>query len=377
VHGLDYYELLGVGKGASDAEIKSAYRSLARAMHPDTGGTSGTFRLLREAYETLNDPVRRAEYDEELVDLEDDFEEPSASPVAGRIPQVQRAEGPRRFRRFGEDPNFVPPNPLLATDTIAWWPEVDVSERVLLTHGDLPGHGPAALAGIVVLLLPIAFQANFSGLLVVLWLLLTVDVAVAVYRLATRYQASIRSERAFTRQFGGRAVFGRVGTDADQWGERLTADLLSRYLARLPGARIFHGLAWPGSVFADIDHAVLAGRRLVLIESKTWLPGHYAADSAGGLWRNGRRFRGGGSRLAESLDAYRDLLPGVEIRGALIIYPSRDGEVSTAEALDVPAPPMTPEQFVDEIGAWLAVEPSTVDAEAFGAVLDRVVSTRG
>jgi hypothetical protein len=35
---------------------------------------------------------------------------------------------------------------------------------------------------------------------------------------------------------------------------------------------------------------------------------------------------------------------------------------------------MTPEQFVDEIGAWLAVEPSTVDADAFRAVLDRVVS---
>jgi hypothetical protein len=317
------------------------------------------------------------EAEEDFGDLfEDDLEEPSASPAAGEMPQLRRAGGPIRSRRFGEDPHFVPPVPRLATDTIAWWRGVDAGERVLLTHRDLPGHGPSALAlaGVVVLLLPIAFQAAFSGLMLVLWLLLAAVAAVAVYRLARRYQASVRSERAFTMRFVGSAAFGRVGTDADQWGERLTADLLSRYLARLPGARIFHGLAWPGSVFADIDHAVLAGRRLVLIESKTWLPGHYAADSAGGLWRNGQRFRGGGSRLAESIDAYRDLLPGVEVRGALIIYPSRAGEVSTAEALDVPAPPMTPEQFVDEIGAWLAVEPSTVDADAFRAVLDRVVS---
>jgi hypothetical protein len=127
-------------------------------------------------------------------------------------------------------------------------------------------------------------------------------------------------------------------------------------------------------VFADVDHAVLAGPRLVAIESKSWLPGHYTTDASGDLRRDGRRFRGGGSRLTESIEAYRRLLRGIEIRGALIIYPSRAGEVTTGETLDVPAAPMPPEQFVDEIGSWLAAEPSTVDATAFRAVLGRVVS---
>jgi hypothetical protein len=372
---VDYYELLGVGKGASNVEIKSAYRALARAMHPDTGGTAGTFRLLREAYETLNHPLRRADYDRgefEEFDEDEGWDDPPASaPV--EVPQARRTE---RSRRFGEDPHFVPPAPRLATETIAWWREVDARERVRLVQRDAPGHGPAliALAGVVVLLVPIVVQADFSGLLLVAWLLLTAAAAAGVYRLATRYLASMRAERAFTARFGRSLVFGRVGADDDQWGERLTADLLSRYLARLPGARIFHGLAWPGSVFADVDHAVLAGRRLALIESKMWLPGHYTTDGEGNLSRNGRRFRGGGSRLAESIDAYRDLLPGVEIRGALIVYPSRAGAVSTAGAFDVPAPPMTPERFIDEIGAWLAEEPSTVDADAFRVVLGRVVS---
>lgn len=47
-------------------------------------------------------------------------------------------------------------------------------------------------------------------------------------------------------------------------------------------------------MFADVDHAVLCGKRLVLIESKIWLPGHYETAEDGRLLRNGRPFRGGG-----------------------------------------------------------------------------------
>ena len=62
----DYYEVLGVGREASDAEIKRAFRALARELHPDVSGAPDSeqqFREVAEAYEVLSDPDRRATYD--------------------------------------------------------------------------------------------------------------------------------------------------------------------------------------------------------------------------------------------------------------------------------------------------------------------------
>lgn len=59
----DLYGVLGVARTATPDEIESAYRNLVRRTHPDAGGTDPLFRLVQEAYETLSDPVRRAEYD--------------------------------------------------------------------------------------------------------------------------------------------------------------------------------------------------------------------------------------------------------------------------------------------------------------------------
>ncbi len=60
----DYYEILGLTKGATDEEIKKAYRNKAKTMHPDAGGSEELFQELNEANEILSDADKRAKYDQ-------------------------------------------------------------------------------------------------------------------------------------------------------------------------------------------------------------------------------------------------------------------------------------------------------------------------
>ncbi len=58
------YEILGVSKNASKADIKKAFREKAKKHHPDKGGDEATFKKINQAYEILGDDQKRAQYDQ-------------------------------------------------------------------------------------------------------------------------------------------------------------------------------------------------------------------------------------------------------------------------------------------------------------------------
>jgi len=63
----DFYDVLGVEQGAEEAEIKKAYRKLARKYHPDVNKEANAedkFKEVKEAYDTLSDSQKRAHYDQ-------------------------------------------------------------------------------------------------------------------------------------------------------------------------------------------------------------------------------------------------------------------------------------------------------------------------
>ncbi|HYO63962.1 MAG TPA: J domain-containing protein [Pyrinomonadaceae bacterium] len=101
---VDYYKILGVKQAASAAEIKSAYRKLARKRHPDVNGGSERaardFALIALAYRTLSDPQERAYYD--------DQRRKSVSTDTGVGNSVFRSNNPhaQRMRRMAMQARF-------------------------------------------------------------------------------------------------------------------------------------------------------------------------------------------------------------------------------------------------------------------------------
>lgn len=72
---MNYYQILGLQKGATDAEIKKAYRNLAMKHHPDRGGDEAKFKEISVAYEFLTNPEKKR-----IIDMGGD---PNAHPGMG------------------------------------------------------------------------------------------------------------------------------------------------------------------------------------------------------------------------------------------------------------------------------------------------------
>ena len=97
----DYYTTLGVPRGASEADIKKAFRKLARQHHPDVArdqkAAEEKFKQINEAYDVLSDPDKRKRYDQ----LGADWDKPGGGPPPDWEPGV----GMGRGRTAGASPN--------------------------------------------------------------------------------------------------------------------------------------------------------------------------------------------------------------------------------------------------------------------------------
>src|ERR1700693_4099583 len=102
----DYYQVLGVAKNASEKDIKSAYRRLARKWHPDANPKNPKeaeekFKEIAEAYEVLGDPEKRKKYDA----LGADWQRASEQAAAQRRYRAQSGAEETSFN-FGEGSGF-------------------------------------------------------------------------------------------------------------------------------------------------------------------------------------------------------------------------------------------------------------------------------
>lgn len=152
-------------------------------------------------------------------------------------------------------------------------------------------------------------------------------------------EKALYSQRVFGSPGGGlRSVdtYGKKVAAIGSYGERVTATLLEDGLADIPEARIFHQLRFPGSENADVDHAVVIGDTVILVDAKVWKPGVYTWSRYGSVLRDGQEFPGGDNHMAAAVAGYEDLMPSSTRVVALLVFIPRT-EQKSATIPDEPA----------------------------------------
>lgn len=149
--------------------------------------------------------------------------------------------------------------------------------------------------------------------------------------------------------------------DARCAGNRPDDLLRRRQVENVPAARIFHGLSWPGTNDVDIDHVVLVGDRVAVIDSKYWTKGHYEWTGTQ-LWADGREedpLRT--AAMAAALES--SFQHPVKVR-AWVVQQNPQAHVTYRSGA---IPLVTPRELADDLEEWL------VTTNPYAGLVDRRV----
>ncbi|CAG7844617.1 Chaperone protein DnaJ [Pseudoclavibacter triregionum] len=134
-------------------------------------------------------------------------------------------------------------------------------------------------------------------------------------------------------------------------------------LERIPGVRIVHGLRVPGRTAGSVPHAIIAGRRIALVDAQLWAPAAYAIDRQGRITADGVPFETAASAFPHAVERYHELFgDGAEVRGWITILAEREGQLAVDNALTWERARLaTMSSMLREVGDWLAGDGLRVD----------------
>lgn len=422
-----HYDVLDVGSDADATTIKAAYRQLSKRYHPDiTGDTKGHFFvMLQLAYETLSDPKKRSEYDAQLGGESPSVADSSTEQGSGQfyrdetnglnipMPEVDW-QSMEWFTKDYSDikerirtPHHGLLTPILAIPYILSMVLIFILTLSYSPLGIPLGSIPALMAiplwirylrqnssrypFMVASILSLAWciVGQFQRLTDISDLITTVAITAIVglggmisgefaVRKWDRW-THIKINRGYptitAKDIKNFAIWGTAGDLDDAIekfgernvalggiGERFTADFAEQLL-RIPGTRVFHGLKFPGSRNADVDHAVINGNKIVFIDSKMWVGGEYSWLQKGEILRvNGNSQTNIHSNFSKAAERYALELSEATVRSRILIHSSNGRPVVIDNSnMDVPygsnisgTSMVNLDDFLIEIGEWFS-----------------------
>lgn len=370
---VTHYELLGVPVTATTQEIKDAYLRCIRTAHPDRGGNTGMFRLVRMAYETLADPARRAEYDRSQLGFQREKPEPQSSsksetnhrpkpdpkPNQRPDPTSKADSGNHRSNnpKSGDSsPRYSSPKykeaaphlPLWPGPQVQFWPPARGPEntesrgtqgvprwRVLWMLGFIAAAVPIVVLPLMVIEAAGPVNQNrelatamgsiaMSGLV-----LCVVTALVPIVRYNRRPELPQKSLEDY---LPGRLPFiashglpGRSIPLSRQGGEStsMTAQqetarvIVESVLPSVPSARLVNGIRSFNALHPFVHHVVLAGERMAVLDSFIRPDGEY-------VWNQTVLIREGEGTLSPTIGvavaSLRNQFPKLTVEGWLVIH---------------------------------------------------------